>query len=95
MFLPPRERCVVCSEHTRPLKIQGKGTILSYTVLQVVPEGFEAPLVLAIIEMDDTGGDGEARPPRLVCNGNLPEEELRIGLKVKVTIIDQKYMFTK
>lgn len=52
VFLPPRERCVRCSGPTQPRTIEDTGTLLTYTVLQVVPEGFDPPLILGLVELD-------------------------------------------
>lgn len=55
VFLPPRERCISCSSSTYPTEFSGEGTILTYTVLNVVPEGFEPPLILGMIQLDGVG----------------------------------------
>lgn len=33
-------------------KIDGNGTILSYTTLEMPPEGFKAPLTMALVELN-------------------------------------------
>ena len=55
VFLPPRERCVKCSSHTGPIEINDVGNVLTYTVLHVVPDGFDPPLILGLIQLDGVG----------------------------------------
>ncbi len=95
VFLPPRERCVKCTCPTRPVDINDTGRILSYTVLQVTPEGFDPPLIVGLIEMDPDGEcvSSDLEHPRLVCEGKMPESELGIDLEVRVKKIDEKYYF--
>ena len=69
MMLPPKERCIICSGPTRPVEIDNTGKLLTYTVLQVTPEGFDPPLILGLVRLD--GG------PKLVGEGKLPEDKLR------------------
>jgi len=33
-------------------KIDGNGNVLSYTTLEMPPEGFRAPLTMALVELD-------------------------------------------
>ena len=55
VYFPPRILCPKCRrkgnivEHT----LSGNGRIISYTVIRTPPEGFEAPYVVAIIELED------------------------------------------
>ena len=93
VFLPPKERCVSCSGFTESLEIGDKGKILSYTVLHVTPEGFEPPLVLGVVEMDGTAGNEKLKPPKIVCVGSVLEDELEVGLKVRVLKLDNTYFF--
>jgi len=93
MLLPPKERCVACAGFTETVEIGDSGKLLSYTVLHVTPEGFEPPLVLGIVELDDGGAGERPRPPRLVAVGTMPEDKLEVGLAVRVRKVDDKYFF--
>jgi uncharacterized OB-fold protein len=94
ILLPPRDRCITCSGVTQPLEINDHGKILTFTVLYSTPEGFNSPLVLGIIELDDVPSSNNLKHPKLVCESKLPAPKLKIGLRVKVIKIDDKYYFT-
>jgi uncharacterized OB-fold protein len=102
-FLPPRDRCIFCSGPTYPIEFKGTGTILTYTVLNVVPEGFEAPLILGLIQLDGIGDrsesgshdqkagdveDSDRQPPMIVCEGKLSEEEEEVTENVTEEVIE-------
>ena len=93
VLLPPKERCVSCSGFTEPVEIDNIGRILTYTILHVTPEGFDSPLILAMVELDGSGAGDHLRHPKLVAVGNMPEDKLKIGLEVKIKKIDDKYFF--
>ena len=56
-FLPPRSFCPACRRRVKVEQFQcsGKGSIETFTIIRVAPEGFEeqAPYAVAIIRMDE------------------------------------------
>ena len=51
---PPRKVCSECgSEDMEIVPLSGKGEIQTFTVIQVAPEGFEAPLAVAVAKLDE------------------------------------------
>ena len=68
--------------------INGKGKIVTYTIMTVPPEGFEefSPYAWAVMELDDVSG--------VRISGFLPNiptpEDLPIGTPVKVVGFDQR-----
>ena len=68
--------------------INGKGKIITYTIMTVPPEGFEefAPYAWAVIELDDASG--------VRISGFLPHiatpSDLPIGTQAKIVGFDQR-----
>lgn len=56
-FFPPRNICPKCrrKEKTERVRLSGKGSVISHTVIRVAPEGLEGhvPYVMAIVRMDE------------------------------------------
>jgi len=53
---PPRAICPGCgSEQLRPFQFSGSGTVVSYTIIQTAPSGFEGsvPYCIALIKLDE------------------------------------------
>jgi uncharacterized OB-fold protein len=51
---PPKSTCNNCgSRNHKVVKLSGKGTIKTFTVVRVAPEGFEAPYIIAMAELDE------------------------------------------
>ncbi len=100
IFIPPKQRCIICTGKTEPREINDTGNIMTYTVLQVAHDGFDAPLILGIVELDVSADKNDeigkiAANPKIICQGQVPEKDLRIGMKVKVKKIDDIYIFMK
>ncbi|MFH1625852.1 MAG: Zn-ribbon domain-containing OB-fold protein [Pseudomonadota bacterium] len=52
--VPPKKVCVACvSEDLEIVELAGKGEIKTYTVIRVPPEGFEAPYIVGMVELDE------------------------------------------
>jgi len=68
-----RPSCPICGKMMVQKEFPDEGRVLSYTRLQVPPEGFNVPLDLAMIEIQEG--------PKLVC---WTESELEIGQMVEV-----------
>jgi uncharacterized OB-fold protein len=94
IMIPARFRCIVCTKTTSEIELGNTGTIITFTILNVPPEGFSAPLILGLIELEPANGEPEACKPKLLCEGKVSENYLKIGLKVKINHADGKYMFT-
>ena len=73
--------------------IEGKGKIVTYTIMTVPPEGFEefAPYAWTVMELDDDS--------RLRISGFLPKiekpEDLPIGTLVEIVGFDQRGIVLK
>jgi hypothetical protein len=65
--------------------VPATGEVVSFTTLHSPPEGFRAPLHIALVELD--GG------ARLFCHGEDPHE-LRIGSRVSVEEVNSIYYFS-
>ncbi|MHA1943295.1 MAG: Zn-ribbon domain-containing OB-fold protein, partial [Candidatus Thorarchaeota archaeon] len=51
----PRETCPYCGLKAgvmESLELDGQGTVVSFTTLQMPPEGFEPPLTMALVELE-------------------------------------------
>ncbi|MEW6613894.1 MAG: Zn-ribbon domain-containing OB-fold protein [Thermodesulfobacteriota bacterium] len=52
--VPPKKVCIQCaSEDMDIVNLSGKGEIKTYTVIRVPPEGFEAPYIVGMVELDE------------------------------------------
>jgi uncharacterized OB-fold protein len=52
--VPPRKVCAECgSEDMEVVELSRKGTLRSYTVIHVPAEGFEAPYMVALVELEE------------------------------------------
>jgi uncharacterized OB-fold protein len=51
---PPQGVCRGCGGHDLSVaEMQGQGTIKTYTVIRVAPEGMKPPYIVAIVELDE------------------------------------------
>jgi uncharacterized OB-fold protein len=96
-YSPPQIHCTKClSSDMEWQEISGQGKLLSYTTVFYGPSGFEehTPYVIGVANF------GEGRNILAVFNKSIPENQISIGMKVKVqpvTIPPNKisYEFTK
>jgi len=52
--VPPKVCCVECgSSEVAVVQMSGRGEIRTYTVIRVAPEGFKAPYIVAMVELDE------------------------------------------
>ena len=85
VYFPPRESCPDCRRKSmgkmEEHKLDGKGEIISYTIIHVGPEEFEkqAPYPLAIIKLDE----GPQITAQIV---DCEISDVKIGMKVESTI---------
>lgn len=79
--IPPKKVCMECgSEDMEISELSGMGTVQTFTVIRVPPEGFKAPYVVAMVELDEG--------PWIIGNVvNIDPDEVTmdlIGQRVKV-----------
>ncbi len=69
------------------IRISDAGTIVSYTVLHMPPEGFQPPVLLALVRLDDGA--------TALCLGEAAEiANVRIGAHVRVyRDLTDRFMF--
>jgi uncharacterized OB-fold protein len=79
IFFPPREACPYCRRKSlgkmADIKLDGKGKIITYSIIHVGPEDFEEqiPYPIAIVELDE----GPRITAQIVdCNLN----DIKIGM---------------
>jgi uncharacterized OB-fold protein len=84
IYFPPRESCPYCRrksmDNMKSLKLNGKGRIVTYSIVHTAPENFEgqAPYPIAIIELDEG--------PRLTAQiVDCDLDKIKIGMKVQST----------
>jgi uncharacterized OB-fold protein len=82
--VPPREICPSCRKPMRAASFAPAGELLTFTVLHVVPRGFDAPLALCLVRLDEG--------PTVLCRGN-PEGRLAIGMRVSVRHEKNRFLF--
>lgn len=52
--VPPKICCMECgSPDVEVTQLSGKGEIRTYTVIRVAPQGFQAPYIVALAEMNE------------------------------------------
>ena len=75
---------------------------VTFTVLFSPSEVFNSPLILGLIELEKINeisvlnkNKNTKNSVKLICIGKVPENDLRIGLKVRISKIEDKYFFMK
>ncbi len=56
LHFPPRMVCPSCgSENQQPFRFAGSGSVVSYTIIQAAPSGFEGavPYCIALVKLDE------------------------------------------
>ncbi len=84
IYFPPKETCPVCRRKSigkmENLKLNGKGKIVTYSIIHVGPEAFEeqVPYPIAIVELDEG--------PRITAQiVDCKIEDVKIGMKLENT----------
>lgn len=79
--IPPREICPYCGPRAGSMKtvtLDNRGSVLTHSVLHKPPEGFEAPLAMALVQLE--------RNAVVLCLAKTEKElEVTIGDSVAVT----------
>lgn len=84
IYFPPKETCPVCRRKSigkmENLKLNGKGKIVTYSIIHVGPEAFgeQVPYPIAIVELDEG--------PRITAQiVDCKIEDVKIGMKLENT----------
>ncbi len=85
IFIPPRATCPKCGVPTERYECLNNAKLLAYTVLDIVQEGFEAPLILGMVEFKNGA--------KLICQGDCDAQYLEIGKNVIIHNKNGKYFF--
>ncbi len=101
VFFPPRSVCPECRSvgKLESFDLKGTGTVVSYTVVRVPPEGFEneAPYNLAIVELDEgpriTGQITDSKPGEVGIGDRVEAIFRKIGEDGSRGIIHYGYKF--
>lgn len=82
-YFPPRADCEACLSNDMDwFKIDGVGTLVTYTKQGFAPTGFEKDVPYTTCMADFDGVQVFAR-----LNGDIPDDEVSIGMKVQVKTI--------
>ena len=79
-----RELCPNCGKSMTPIELRNDAVVLTYTTLYTVPEGFNAPIFLVLVELEQGA--------KLLCECKN-KNDLKIGKKGKIVVEHEKYYF--
>ena len=79
-----RELCPYCGKSMTSIELRNDAVVLTYTTLYTVPEGFNAPIFLVLVELEQGA--------KLLCECKN-EKDLEIGKKGKIVVENEKYFF--
>ncbi len=79
-----RELCPYCGKSMTPIDLGNDAVLLTYTKLYTVPEGFDGPIFLALVELEQGA--------KLLCACEN-ENDLEVGKKGKIVAERKKYYF--
>lgn len=83
-FALSREICPHCGKSMTHIELGDDALLLTYTILHTVPEGFEPPIFLALVELE--------HGVRLLCICR-EENDLEIGKEGKIVFEHERYYF--
>jgi len=76
---PPKSACPKCgSKNVEILQLPRRGKVVSYTILNVPIKGFDAPLIIALIKLNDVVVMSEII--------NVDPKDIKVGMEVEATI---------
>ncbi len=79
-----RGLCPHCGKLMTSIDLEDNAIVLTYTTVHTVPEGFNAPIFLVLVEL---------KPGvKLLCECKN-ENDLEIGRKGKIIVENEKYFF--
>ena len=79
-----RKICSNCGKTMSSIKVKNDAIILTHTTLYTVPEGFNSPIFLALVELE--------KGAKLLCECK-DKNDLEIGRKGKIVFKNEKYYF--
>jgi len=79
-----RKLCPYCGKPMTTIEHENEAEVLTYTTLFTVPEGFNAPIFLVLVKLENGA--------KLLCESKN-ENNLRIGKKGRVIFENKKYYF--
>ena len=79
-----RELCPNCGKSMNSIEFGDDATVLTYTTLYTVPEGFNAPIYLVLVELEQGA--------KLLCECKN-KNDLEIGKIGKIVVEHEKYYF--
>ena len=83
VYFPARPFCPACSSRdVNWFTASGKGTLFSYVINHRAPKGFEAPYIIAVVQLEE----GPRMMSNLVDCAQTPDE-LEIDMPLEVTFI--------
>lgn len=78
IHFPPRNRCQACGEASlEPHRLSGRGTVYAHVEVAQAPQGFTAPYVVAMIELEE----GIRVTAQLT---DVEPEDVEVGLPVEM-----------
>ncbi len=77
--IPLRPKCPGCGGATKNISIEGKGSILSWTIVHVTPEGIPSPRTVALVAL--------ACGAAVLCLVT-DNRQLEMGAQVRVGLVD-------
>ena len=80
----PRDICPKCGGPMEQVELAPDATMLTHTTVHVVPDGFEGPIHLVLVELE--------RGAKLLCQCE-DESDLSIGRKGRVAAENGKFYF--
>jgi uncharacterized OB-fold protein len=83
-FALDRELCPSCGKPMTSIELKNDAELLTYTTLHTVPEGFNAPIFLALVKLEQGA--------KLMCECKN-KDDLEIGKKGKIVLENKKYYF--
>ena len=83
-FALNRKLCPHCGKLMTSIELRNDAVVLTYTTLHTVPEGFNAPIFLVLVELEQGA--------KLLCECKN-KNDLKIGKKGKIIVEHEKYYF--
>lgn len=84
VYFPARPFCPACSSrHVSWFTASGKGTLFSYVINHRAPPGFEAPYIIAVVQLEEG--------PRMMSNlVDCPQtpEAIELDMPLEVTFVE-------
>jgi uncharacterized OB-fold protein len=81
-----REQCPYCGKMMTSIKLGNDAMVISYTTVYTVPEGFNPPIFLVLVELE--------KGAKLLCECKN-DSYLEIGKKGKIVFENEKYYFVE